>query len=385
MTSITGRQIRDGTVDDVDLTEAVRNAIFEPLTIVDDHGNNVRINIGDVLHLLAGENISLEYNENQKTIVINSINSGNSVRFRVSFGTITQPDLILTQGMPTLSIRSGLDRERTTIIPRNAELIYCKDTNSLWIGDGTTLGGKPLTNHLKINDTSFSENETWSSAKIKSAIGEHTHNDLYYSKLEIDSRLNNINSPSVKVSNTDTTAEFLTNKIVTRNGITKSIESHNGVEQILIKGSAIPCSVNGSIELCCYDTIREKYLSASTQNYSFTELSVSRLDWLNIGNCLTSRAGYVMPYDATITALTAFIGKDGTTPQDFYLYVNDTPSQPLFVTTGHHQEFLLTNKDKNIDLMMDDKIQIRAGDNTTTLKNVVVEVYLKWRGTANVI
>ena len=41
-----------------------------------------------------------------------------------------------------IQVRRGTEHERITIVPLLGELIYCTDSNLLYIGDGTTLGGK---------------------------------------------------------------------------------------------------------------------------------------------------------------------------------------------------------------------------------------------------
>jgi hypothetical protein len=48
-----------------------------------------------------------------------------------------------------LRLRRGTDAERLTITPLEGELIYTTDTEELFIGDGTTVGGNPvITNEL---------------------------------------------------------------------------------------------------------------------------------------------------------------------------------------------------------------------------------------------
>lgn len=42
-------------------------------------------------------------------------------------------------------IRRGPDASRATITPAAGELIYTTDTKEVWIGDGVTLGGNPVT------------------------------------------------------------------------------------------------------------------------------------------------------------------------------------------------------------------------------------------------
>lgn len=42
-------------------------------------------------------------------------------------------------------IRRGSDASRATITPAAGELIYTTDTKEVWIGDGSTLGGNPVT------------------------------------------------------------------------------------------------------------------------------------------------------------------------------------------------------------------------------------------------
>lgn len=43
-----------------------------------------------------------------------------------------------------LRLRRGTDTERQLIIPENGELIYTTDTKLVYVGDGTTLGGNPI-------------------------------------------------------------------------------------------------------------------------------------------------------------------------------------------------------------------------------------------------
>jgi len=43
-----------------------------------------------------------------------------------------------------LRLRRGTDAERQTITPLEGELIYTTDTEKLYVGDGTTVGGNPI-------------------------------------------------------------------------------------------------------------------------------------------------------------------------------------------------------------------------------------------------
>ena len=42
----------------------------------------------------------------------------------------------------SLKLRRGTNAERLAIIPAEGELIYTTDTKELYVGDGSTLGGK---------------------------------------------------------------------------------------------------------------------------------------------------------------------------------------------------------------------------------------------------
>lgn len=44
-----------------------------------------------------------------------------------------------------LRLRRGTDAERLTITPKSGELVYTTDTKQIWVGDGTTVGGVPVT------------------------------------------------------------------------------------------------------------------------------------------------------------------------------------------------------------------------------------------------
>jgi len=49
-------------------------------------------------------------------------------------------------------IRRGTDAERLTITPAEGELIYTTDTKKIYVGDGTTVGGKPVDSELPISE-----------------------------------------------------------------------------------------------------------------------------------------------------------------------------------------------------------------------------------------
>ena len=51
-----------------------------------------------------------------------------------------------------LQIRRGTDNERRTLVASIGELIYTTDTKKVYIGDGTTLGGVPISGDLELKD-----------------------------------------------------------------------------------------------------------------------------------------------------------------------------------------------------------------------------------------
>ena len=59
------------------------------------------------------------------------------------------PDIKIIQ----LKIRRGTNAQRKLITLAEGEMGYCIDTKRTFIGDGTTLGGTPLTNKILINGT----------------------------------------------------------------------------------------------------------------------------------------------------------------------------------------------------------------------------------------
>lgn len=45
-----------------------------------------------------------------------------------------------------LRIRRGSDSQRRSIVPLDGELVYANDTKKVFIGDGVTQGGVPISN-----------------------------------------------------------------------------------------------------------------------------------------------------------------------------------------------------------------------------------------------
>lgn len=83
--------------------------------------------------------------------------------------------------MMKLLLRRGLDADRTSITPDIGEPLYTTDTKALYIGDGATPGGNPL-----------SVAASWAAITGKPATfppDAHAHDDLYFTEAEITTLL----------------------------------------------------------------------------------------------------------------------------------------------------------------------------------------------------
>ena len=80
-----------------------------------------------------------------------------------------------------LQLRRGTNTNRLTITPAQGEPIYNTDTKTLYIGDGVTAGGNPVSPVTNVNGL------TGNVSLTTDTVGEGSHNQYFTSTRAIDS------------------------------------------------------------------------------------------------------------------------------------------------------------------------------------------------------
>jgi hypothetical protein len=94
-----------------------------------------------------------------------------------------------------LRIRRGTDSQRQTIVPEEGELIFTTDLKQIWVGDGTSMGGVPLTSSGGGGGTwggiigQLADQIDLSAALAAKANTSHNHDDLYFTEAEVTTLL----------------------------------------------------------------------------------------------------------------------------------------------------------------------------------------------------
>jgi len=128
--------------------------------------------------------------------------------------------------------------------------------------------------------------------------------------------------------------------------------------------------INGDAYI--YDNVRGKTLSISETGYLWSE-NVSDGRYMKIGDITSTGAGYIMPINATIVKIAAYADR-GNLSKNFNVRVNSSNVYSFQLVGG-----IYTNNQLNIDLNVEDILQIFTSGSGAPVKDIVINVFVKWR------
>lgn len=192
---------------------------------------------------------------------------------------------------------------------------------------------------------------------------EHTHDDRYYLKAQVDSLLDTKKDDFVE--NTAFNKNFGTGYDEVSRG------NHTHAWELI--------NLNGVFVTVTEDVLRNKVLSVDTCQFTWAENAVSNNEWMKVGRATDAGTGHIMPNPGTIIGVTAFCENGNNASQVFRLYIGSTQVDASFFqfpSGSGNVSFVAT--DKNIDFDRGDRIRLRAGSNGY-IYDTNISIFVKWR------
>lgn len=171
----------------------------------------------------------------------------------------------------------------------------------------------------------------------------------------------------------DPTGSPQANKKITGQEVADGVLTASGLSIQQIGGSGSP----GQTTLFLTDDTRGKDLSTNEFVVTFSEARITKNDWLNVGLARDASTGHLMPMNATLVRVSATAASGG--PRDIDLYIDGSAvSTPLFtIPGGSGVEYSDITLDIDVDAA--EKIRLREGGSGGITKDVVVNLWFKWR------
>ena len=169
-------------------------------------------------------------------------------------------------------------------------------------------------------------------------------------------------------------------------GANRKMTGQNIADGVLVI-SGLDClaltTIGGQEVLTCTDSTRaSKILSVETTAVTWSENVVGSNDWLDVGFANDADIGYIIPLNATIVKMTGHTADNRGNARDIDLYIDDVLSTSSIVVftgspTGQEEDSDVT---LNIDVTAGEKLQLRGDAAAGNIDDVVVTLWLKWRG-----
>ena len=167
-------------------------------------------------------------------------------------------------------------------------------------------------------------------------------------------------------------------------GANRKITGQNvadGVLNIAGLGGLAVTTIGGQEILTLVDTTRaNKVLSIQETALTWSENRVGNNDWMQIGNANDADSGFIVPLDATIVRVTAHTENDNNNTKDIDLYIDAANNGAIATFTAVNGENEDSDVTLNIDVNADQKLRLRGGATGGAVEDIVVTIWLKWRG-----
>lgn len=317
----------------------------------------------------------------------------------------------------SLVMRQGLDAARLLVNFDSGELVWTTDTNQLYVGDGSTLGGLDVLGglhnhdaryylqgtvdtllgdkldsstysghvsnlgvHRQINDVGTTLTDLWSASKIlASLVGKaplvHNHNSLYYTKLEIDGMSSS--DEMVQVNGTDSAPGFLSDKVAGGDGVTVFLNTTDFPDNRLEFISEVYIDTINGMPMPVYKNTAKgnKILSVCSVPYIWSEGRLGGSDWCEIGTARHTLNGHIMPYDGTIVGMTYHISDTNSGSTNLRMYKNAGIIHTFPITTTGQ----LTGTDMTLNLDFNAGDKLRWKNDGNVVESTVLVLLIHWR------
>lgn len=182
----------------------------------------------------------------------------------------------------------------------------------------------------------------------------------------------------VSISISDTTPDFLDNKLSTGPGITKVKINSSANEVLRLDPDVWLDNINGDLIPVYTDTNRNKVLSVETQNILWSENRLSSTEWVGLSRAVDKLSGWVAVNNCTIVGYMGHTSEAGNTTKPIDLYIDDVKWGTLFSFAGSSTEDYQINNDISIDVNAGQKIRLKCGGGPT-IQDTVIELRIKWK------
>jgi hypothetical protein len=134
-------------------------------------------------------------------------------------------------------------------------------------------------------------------------------------------------------------------------------------------------------------TRNNKMLSVAGNIYSWSSNYINNDDWIMLPNIYTSEAGFVMPYDGTITGITSYTAEANYHTKSFSVWVNNVENKEAHYINGlNTDKSVKTVSTNNIDFTRGSNIRLQArtpanysGFYMGGIQYVTFAMQVKWR------
>ena len=182
----------------------------------------------------------------------------------------------------------------------------------------------------------------------------------------------------VGISSTDTTPDFLDNKIDVGPGLTKVPLNAGANESIRLDPDVWVDRINGDPTPVYIDTDRSKVLATDTQNVLWSENKLSSTEWIGLSRAVDKLSGWVATSNCTIVGYMGQTSESGDTAKPIDLYIDDTKWGTLFSFAGSSAEDYQIDNSISIDVNEGQKIRLKCGGGPT-IQDTVIELRMKWK------
>lgn len=138
-----------------------------------------------------------------------------------------------------------------------------------------------------------------------------------------------------------------------------------------LEGGDLQMDADGT--LYSYDSTRSKFLTVNDHQFTFAENGGADDEYLRVGFMSDTDAGYIMPFDGTIVAITAD-SSGGTNNKGFEAQVNGVDVINFNLSSG---QYLDTTEDT--DFSAGDRLQVFCVSAGGNVQDPVVSLFIKWR------
>jgi len=182
----------------------------------------------------------------------------------------------------------------------------------------------------------------------------------------------------VKVSQTDTTAGYLSEKLSTGNGLITSNIDPNGNAGLRLSSQVWIGAISGENIPVFYDSNRNKTLSVETQNVLWSENKLSSTEWIGLSRAVDKLSGWVAPMNCTIVGFTAQTSAAGSSSKPIDLYIDGVDNGTLFSFAGSSSEDYQIDGSIDIDIQSGQKIRLKCGGGPT-IQDTIIDIRIRWR------